>query len=296
MKKGIKEILKEQTKDLLSEDSLNAIEEAFETVVEKRVHEKTQLQVEAALVQQDEDYSNKLEALLEKIDIDMTQKLERVVEAIDRDRAHKLQQVIKKYERALNEEASDYKRDLETNISKFLDVYLEQIAPDSLIKEAVNNKRAVNVLSELRSFLAVNEALSKDSIREAVLDGKRQLTESSNEANEWKQKALALENKLAKTAANLLLEQKTSTMSEDKRKYMKKVLNGKSVGQINENFDYVSDLFDSERRNEKKVLKEQAKTRLASKNVQVVEEKVEPSQPKRTGNSLTDLYISELKR
>ncbi len=57
----ITNLLKEATKDLLSEESLKAIAEA----VEKKAEEKVQLAVEAALVKQDEEYASKLEKVLE---------------------------------------------------------------------------------------------------------------------------------------------------------------------------------------------------------------------------------------
>ena len=71
--KDIKSILKEATQDLLSEDVLKEIEDAFNTTVS----EKVQIHVTKALTEQDEDYSKKLEHLLEAIDADHTNKLEK---------------------------------------------------------------------------------------------------------------------------------------------------------------------------------------------------------------------------
>ena len=67
----IKEILQEKAQEILTEETLQQIEEAF--------NEKVNLQVEAALVKQDDEYSNKLENLLEAIDIDHTKKLNKIV-------------------------------------------------------------------------------------------------------------------------------------------------------------------------------------------------------------------------
>ena len=67
--------LKEATKDILSEESLEEIETAFNTAVDNAVNDKLALHVEKALLDQDDSHSKKLEALLETIDTDHTQKL-----------------------------------------------------------------------------------------------------------------------------------------------------------------------------------------------------------------------------
>ena len=79
MEKNISEVLKEATKDILTEDVLNEIQAAFEATV----NEKVALHVEKALNEQDEDYAKKLENLLEALDADHTNKLKRVVSALD---------------------------------------------------------------------------------------------------------------------------------------------------------------------------------------------------------------------
>ena len=116
------EMLKEVTKDILSEDSLGQIQEAFNAAVQERV----ELHVEKALVEQDDTYASKLETLLEAIDTDHCGKLERLVEAIDTNHAQKLQLIVKKYKGALNEEAGELKESLVDNISNYLDLYVEK--------------------------------------------------------------------------------------------------------------------------------------------------------------------------
>ena len=84
---NITETLKEQFKDLISEDSLNQIETVFNEAVEA----KAQLATEAALVKQDEDHATKVQQLLEAIDDDHTKKLNKIVEAITGQAAVSLQ-------------------------------------------------------------------------------------------------------------------------------------------------------------------------------------------------------------
>ena len=41
-----------------------------------------------------------------------------------------------------------------------------------MLEEAVNNKRSANILAEVRKLLAVDMALAKNEIRDAIVDGK----------------------------------------------------------------------------------------------------------------------------
>ena len=151
----IKQILAEATDGALNDEVLSEIENVFE----QKVNDRVEIQVENELNEQDELYSGKLKELVEKIDVDHTAKLERVVEALDGDRAQKLKLVIEKYEKALNEEAESFQKDLVENISNYLDVYLEEKVPSQSIAEAVKNTKAVKVLEGLRNHLAVDLSL-----------------------------------------------------------------------------------------------------------------------------------------
>lgn len=224
----------------LSEESLAEIQKA----IESKVQEKVKVHVEKALVEQDELYSNKLSQLLEAIDKDHSQKLEKVVEAIDSDRANKLIKVIKKYENALNEDANDFKTQLVESISNYLDLYLDEKIPTADIQEAVRNKKAKFVLESLRSHLAVDAALEKDSIKEAILDGKSQINEASSKLESVITENNTLKNELNKVKADLLIEQRTVDLNEQQKKYLKKVFSNKTPEFISENFDYTLKLFD----------------------------------------------------
>lgn len=268
-----KEMLKEVTKDILTEDSLNQIQEAFDTAVQERVN----LHVEKALVEQDDNYSAKLEKLLEAIDNDHCGKLEQLVEAIDTNHAHKLQLIVKKYKSALNEEAGQLKESLIDNISNYLELYVEKALPVQQIQEAVNNKRAKSVLKELRQVLAVDGMLAKESVKEAIADGKRRIDESTTQATQAIEENSNLKENLDRAQAELILERKTHGLPERKKEYVKRVLDGKSAQFVTENFDYTLQLFEKDDENTRDALRTEArKTRAVRKqNVDVVVEKTE---------------------
>lgn len=270
-------MLKEVTKDILSEESLGHIQEAFDAAVQERVD----LHVEKALVEQDDSYASKLERLLEAIDNDHCSKLEQLVEAIDTNHAQKLTHIVKKYQKALNEEASTLKESLVDNISNYLELYVEKAIPTQQIQEAVNNKRATQVLKELREVLAVDEMLAKKKVASAIQDGKRRIDESTALAEKTAQESKILRENLNRAQAELILERKSHGLPERKKEYVKRVLADKSAEFITENFDYTVKLFDKEDDQARNLLREQAREKRATeqKNVDVVvEKKTNPEQ------------------
>ena len=292
MAKTITDVLKEQTKDILSEETLSEIETVFNEAIEA----KAQLQVEAALVQQDEDHAAKVQELLEAIDNDHTAKLERIVEAIDNDRAMKLAAVVQKYESALNEGADTFKEGVITKISDYLDLYLEETFPQEMLEEAVNNKRAGNVLAEVRQLLGVDMALAKETIKEAVLDGKLQIDEASQELTTAKEENAVLAEKVTKLEAALVLEQKTRDLDQEKANYAQKVLGDKPAEFILENFDYTMKLFDKEATRELEVLREEASNTTTDVDRPIVESTEPTSQPvaEEKADPMFNHYMGEL--
>ena len=275
--KKFQEMLKEVTKDILSEESLGHIQEAFDAAVQERVD----LHVEKALVEQDDTYASKLERLLEAIDSDHCTKLEKLVEAIDTNHAQKLTHIVKKYQTALNEEAGTLKESLVDNISNYLELYVEKALPLEHITEAVNNKRATQVLEELREVLAVDEMLAKKKVASAIQDGKRRIDESTALAQKTASEAKTLKENLGRAQAELILERKSQGLPERKKEYVKRVLNGKSAEFIAENFDYTVKLFEKEDDQARLKLRDQAREQRATqqKNVDiVVEKKEQPAQ------------------
>lgn len=252
--KNFVQTLKEATNGLLSEESIAAIETAFNETVEQRAT----VQVEAALLKQDADYAEKLKALLEAFDRDRTEKLQRVVKVIDTNNTHKLKKVVRAYQRSLNNEAASFKKSVVKTISNYLDVCLEEVIPQNLIEQAVKEKKAQNILNSLRQTLAVDTALMSESIKGAVIDGKRQINEAQTELEKVQQRAKTLEEKLARAQAELILTEKTATLSAKKRDYVKRVLSGKDAKFIAENIDYTIALFDKTEREQVDFLKEQA--------------------------------------
>lgn len=277
---NFKDILKEQFKDLVTEETLTTVYEAFETAVNEKaltkaeqiteeklkeqnenIQEKINLEVEAALIKVDEEHTEKLKQLIEAIDTDHTAKLEKLVEAIDADHTTKLeavltkvdeshtgmlQEIINKYEHTLNEEANAFRTKIVDEVSNYLDLYLEKIVPKDQISEAVENIQARKTLDRIREIVAVDENYIDNEVKEALIDGKNTINSLKKELNEAVSINTELNHKLNEVESTLLLEQKTKDLPVTTRKYVTKLLADKSPEYIQENFQYVVEMHERE--------------------------------------------------
>ena len=282
MKKEKANSLPEQAEEVLTEESVEAIETA--------IGEKIQLSVEAALTSQDELYADKLQELVSAIDKDHTSKLNRVVEAVDVNNANKLIKVVKKYENELNGSARQFKTTLVESISNYLEEYIEESVPTEAIEEATKNRTAREVLFNLRKVLAVDSSLMSESVKEAVIDGKTQIDELTVKLNKFEKENTLLKEAYNKQSATLILENKTSAMVGKKKEYLFKILCDKSPKFIKENFDYTAKLFDRKEKERISVIKEEAYTKRKVKTdapVQKISEKKKEAR---------NPYLDELRR
>jgi len=277
---NFKEILKEQFKDLVTEETLTTVYEAFESAVNEKavqkakqisekqdseqaglLNERIQLEVDAALMKIDEDHSEKLQTLVEAIDQDHTAKLEKLIEAIDQDHTTKLErvlkkideshtgmlkQVISKHKKEINESANEFRDRMINEVSSYLDLYLEKIVPKDQITEAVDNIQAKKALDTIRRIVAVDESYMDGEVKEALIDGKKIIDSLKKELNEAVSVNTELNHKLNEVESNLLLEQKTKELPANTRGYVTKLLRGRSPEYIQENFQYVVEMHERE--------------------------------------------------
>jgi len=284
MSQDISTILKEATKDLLSEESLKAVSEAVEA--------KVNLAVEAALVQQDEEYSTKLEKVLEAIDADHTAKLEKIVariddlhakqfaeamQKLDEDRATKLAHVVKLYENVSKVEAKEFTKNLVENVSSYLDLYLDKAIPSQQLQEATQNARNTKIVEEIKRLVSLDETFVNESVKEALLDGKKQIDEANARAAAAAKQSQLLSEKVQVLESNLLLEKKVSTLPANKKNYALRVLAEKDAKYINENFNYVLEMFDKREEEKIQELKESTKPKTGNVDVLVTEDKKQVS-------------------
>ena len=289
---NLKTILKEASGDVLTDDTLDQIETMFNEAVDT----KAAIRVEKALIEQDESHAGKLGELLEAIDDDHSDKLQKVVGAIDQNHSQKLVQLVKRYEGTLNEEAGSFKDSLVENISTYIDEYIDEKLPITEIEAAVKNKKALAVLESLRSTLGVDFALAKETIRDAIQEGKETITESHTQISQLQEQNNNLASKVDTLSTHILLTEKTQDLPAQKKNYVFKVLSDKDTQFINENFDYTLKLFDKTEEERLEQYKQEASSEPEEMVDRVITETVDPSNDEVVPEQTQPSYMSELQK
>ncbi len=296
----IKELLKKASGDILTEDTLTAIESAFSTAVNDKAENisKTRLtlEVEKALIQQDEEHTAKLEKLLEAIDTDHTNKLRTVVAKQDDNHCKKLEFVVNKYRKQMVTEATALRDSLVNEMSNYMDLYLDKVVPKEIISEAIKNTQARTMVENIKKIISVDKSFVTEQIREALLDGKSQIDNLKRKVNQVMAENVDLNKQAKNAAANLILEQKTQGLPEDKKAYVRKVLAEKDPEYIAENFNYVVEMFERDEQDEVELLGESAKNRAVSRDVDTPVTKKDVGENNNADNAPVNEYLSELKR
>lgn len=315
---NVSNILSEQFKDLISEDTLKQVEEAFNTAVDEKSKAKIQLEVENVKVQLDEHYTGKLQELIEKIDEDHTAKMQKLVAAIDTDHAVKLhglvesidkkhtkmlKQVVEKYEGKLVADATSFQNRLVEEVSNYLDLYLDKTVPTAQINEAVTNIQAAAKLHQIRQLVGINEEFVDNEVKEALIDGKRTIDSLRNELNVALKENVDLAARANKAEVAILLEDKTVDMPTAKKTFVHKLLKNKTPEYIKENFDYVVEMFEKEAQTDLETIQEQVKQEFVSQTASadrphiIEEQKNFNNEVERDASSeVVSGYLNEMKK
>lgn len=283
----IESLLSEEVKSILTEESLNAIQEAFEN--------KVTLEVENALKEQDEIYAEKLTNLVNMIDKDRATKMKKLVEAVDKSNAAKLLKIVKLYEKDQVKDAKAFKKMVIESIDMFLENFLDETISKKDLETAVRNKSAYAVLENMRNVLSIDSAMIKESVQDAFLSGKEENEKLLKENIQLKKQFKALYEENKKNERNVLLESKISKFPEAKQKFIRKALGDKSIEFINENFDYTLKIFDKKEKQTLQSLKEEALAKRTVKPDVVILEKNNKSSLN-NNEEQSDPFIEELEK
>jgi uncharacterized coiled-coil protein SlyX len=294
MKDDIKTILKESTKDILSEDNLQKIVEAYDQAVESGVQDKISLAVEAATTKQDLENFESLKTLLEDIDNDHTKKLEQVVEALEKKHTAQLKTIIKKYHNDFVTESKKFKDDLVSKLDRFFTISVEQAVPAAQINEAVENTYYKKAFEQIKKLVGISEVSTNELVKTGILEAKESLDAKDSEIKTLTEKVSKLEKDAQKYRVEKLLKEKTTGLPKEKREYIQRVLGTKSEKFITENFDYTVKMYDQDENKKLESITESAKV-----NSKVLKNKVD--RPESTivesiEDSDIDPYIAELSK
>ena len=200
------EILKQVDESVINEETAKAITEAFESAVEEKVNARVSLEVESVLTKQDEDHASKLKKLLEAIDTDHTNKLQTVVNALTENHTDKLKNIVRFYRKSLNEKAQNFSTNIVSEISNYLDLYLNKNVPNLQLKEAVQNTYARKQLDKIRELVGIDSDYINESVKSVVSKGKSKIDELNEKLNDSYQENHTLLEKLKINETAVLLE------------------------------------------------------------------------------------------
>lgn len=285
----LKDILPSQVNELLTEESLTTIQ----TAIDNRI----QLSTEAALIEQDNLFADKLNTLLESIELDYAKKFKRALDVKDKEASRKLLNIVHKYDNEINESAAQFKSGLVTQLSDFLEIAIDDAIPREAIAEATKNRVATDVLTNLRQVLAVDSALMSESVKGAVVDGKARIEELEKQVQGLSSRNKIISENYNTAQANLILEQKSKGFPLDKKNYLVTALSDKTPEFIAENFDYTASLYDRKERRDMKVLKEEAfNKRVVREDAPAPADTINEQASKPSVAPDTAAYLAELDR
>jgi hypothetical protein len=295
------EILNKVDSNVINEETAKEITEAFEAAVEEKVNSRVQLELEGALAKQDEDHAGKLQKLLEAIDTDHTDKLQKVVNAITESHTEKLEKLVGFYRKALNEKAQNFSNKIVNEISNYLDIYLEKKVPTLQLEEAVANTYARKQLAKIREMVGIDPDTINEDVKGMIAGGKQKIDELTAKLNESYKENHELLEKVKKTETLVILEQKTKGMPSVKKEFIFNLLNDKDSSYVEENFNYVVEMFERSEEEKATDLVEEAKQSAISRKAKVpsksivIESKDAQETEVQNGTPVSG-YLSELKK
>lgn len=252
--KNIADLLPEAITKHLSEESLAALKEEFENLVESKVADRLAVATAAAEASLDEEVNKQTTELVHKIEEAHKLGLEKVVNHLTEKYEDNLAKVRNYYKNQLGREALKFKNQLVESVSNYIDSRVDKLVPYAEVKAAVKNDSAMRVLESFKNILNVNEATVNTSIRSAVLDGHKMLQKAQAEAEAAINEKAAIENQMNLMAENYAFERNIAQLDEDQKNFVIRMAKKAGVEYVNENMGYITNLYEKKLINERKEL------------------------------------------
>jgi hypothetical protein len=298
MKDLFKKLLDDlSSKDVLNEERKEELNILFESKLKEykeKIYEEAVDAVDADHIKQlekvmrkvDKDHVDLLEKVLEKVDEDHTALLDKALKVIDEDHTEKVKLVANKYEKDLSEE-------IESKVSDFLDVYLEDKLPEDKVVDSIRLEKLEEMASEIKKLVVVSEISMDEEIKEAIVDAKEIIESKDEEINQLMLDKIEVNKKLKKIEAEKLLEDKCKNINPKMRAYLETRFKDADTLEIEDKFEEAVKAFTED----ETLLREELKGSTSS-NVNPRTVLTEGVVDDKTGgnSSLMNQYISRFKR
>jgi len=254
--KNIADLLPEAITKNLSDESLSALKEEFENLVESKVAERLAVATAAAEASLDEEVNKQTIELVHKIEEAHKIGLEKVYSYLTEKYNSNVAKVRKFYKNQLGREAAKFKNQLVESVSNYIDSRIDKLVPYAEVKAAVKNDTAMKVLESFKQMLNVNEASRNQSIRSAILEGHEMLQNAQHDAEVAKAENVKLQQQIDEMAESYAFERNIAQLDEDKKNFVIRMAKKAGVGYVNENMGYISNIYEKKLINERKELAE----------------------------------------
>lgn len=238
----------------LSEESLSALKDEFENLVESKVAERLAVATAAAEAALDEEVNKQTTELIHKIEEAHKIGLEKVVNHLNEKYESNIAKVRNYYKNQLGREALKFKNQLVESVSKYIDARVDKFIPYNEVKAAVKNDSAMKVLESFKEILNVNEATGNASIRSAIMEGHQMLQDAKAQAEQAINEKAAVQKQLDEMAESYAFERNISQLDEDQKNFAIRMAKKAGVAYVNENMGYIFNLYEKKLINERKEL------------------------------------------
>lgn len=252
--KNIADLLPEVITKNLSEESLSALKEEFERLVESKVAERISVATAAAEASLDEEVNKQTTELVHKIEEAHKIGLEKVYTHLTEKYENNLNKVRNYYKNQLGREALKFKNTLVESVSKYINARIDKLVPYAEVKAAVKNDSAMKVLESFKHMLNVNEALNDKSVRSAIMEGYDMVQEAEKKVNKVSAENEKLQKQLDEMAESYAFERNLKQLDEDQQNFMIRMAKKAGVSYVNENMAYINSLYEKKLINERKEL------------------------------------------
>ena len=252
--KNIADLLPEVISKNLSPESLSALKEEFERLVESKVAERIDVATAAAEASLDEEVNKQTTELVHQIEEAHKIGLEKVFNHLTEKYKNNINKVRNYYKNQLGREAFKFKNTLIENVSKYINARIDKLVPYEEVKAAVKNDSAMKVLESFKQMLNVNEALNDKGIRSAIMEGYDMVQKAEKKAKVATAENAKLQKQLDEMAESYAFERNLKQLDEDQQNFMIRMAKKAGVGYVNENIDYIASLYEKKLINERKEL------------------------------------------
>lgn len=252
--KNIADMLPKVIVENLSEESLSALKDEFENLVESKVAERLAVATAAAEAALDEEVNKQTTELIHKIEEAHKIGLEKVVNHLNEKYESNIAKVRNYYKNQLGREALKFKNQLVESVSKYIDARVDKFIPYNEVKAAVKNDSAMKVLESFKEILNVNEATGNASIRSAIMEGHQMLQDAKAQAEQAINEKVAVQKQLDEMAESYAFERNISQLDEDQKNFAIRMAKKAGVAYVNENMGYIFNLYEKKLINERKEL------------------------------------------